>query len=244
MKNIFVYVASRRHKRSHTYYFAEKVIESVEKLTEINYEIFTPSNVNIEYCSGCQYCFKHAHCIKSNKDDMDMIEDKLIKADFIIFASPVYVHNVSADMKNLIDRIGYWGHLLKLAGKGSAVLTTNMSNGHDTAADYLDKVLTSFGSTVVAKYNAATNYPDQLNNPDWLAAVCEIISLSIVDCLENGVESNPALEALFTSLKEMMILYKEHGINEGEWRYWEENNLFDYDSFASVLSRVNGDLVR
>lgn len=240
VKKIFAYVGSRQHLKSQTYFFTRKVVDAVQAKMEIEYEIVTPLSFQVEHCSGCQYCFKHAKCVKENKDDMKIIQDKILESDLIIFASPVYVHNVSGDMKILIDRLGYWGHLLKLAGKGSVVLTTNMSNGHDTALNYLEKILTSFGSTVIAKYNAATNFPNQLYDSTWLEAVCEIISISIIDCLNNGVKATPNLEGLFSTLKEMMLLYKKHGVNEGEWKYWEEHDYLDCDSFSSLLSRKNG----
>ncbi|WP_375708425.1 hypothetical protein [Paenibacillus albidus] len=117
------------------------------------------------------------------------------------------MHHVSGDTKVLLDRLGYWGHLMRLAGKGSMVLTTTMSNGHETGINYLYKVLTSFGSKVIAKYNASTQYPDQLFNEQWMTATTEILSSAILDTLEKGITSDNNLELLFKSLKPLMIYY-------------------------------------
>ena len=57
----------------------------------------------IGYCSGCYYCQKSGG-ICANKDDMSDILQKMIDADVIVFASPVYFYSIDAQLKTLIDR--------------------------------------------------------------------------------------------------------------------------------------------
>lgn len=57
---------------------------------------------HIGYCIGCGYCFDHHIC--SRKDDMAPILDKLVHADVIVFATPVYFYSMDAQMKTFIDR--------------------------------------------------------------------------------------------------------------------------------------------
>ena len=56
----------------------------------------------IGYCTGCDYCFKTHKC--SQKDDMAEIIEKMIQADVLVFATPVYFYSMDAQMKTLIDR--------------------------------------------------------------------------------------------------------------------------------------------
>lgn len=57
----------------------------------------------IGYCVGCGLCFnKKGTC--SQNDDMKEIADKMIKADVIVMATPVYFYTMDAQMKTLIDR--------------------------------------------------------------------------------------------------------------------------------------------
>lgn len=57
----------------------------------------------IGFCKACYYCKKSkGECII--KDDMAEILDKMLKADVIVLASPVYFYSVDAQMKTLIDR--------------------------------------------------------------------------------------------------------------------------------------------
>jgi len=56
----------------------------------------------IGFCVACYACKKNGHC-KQN-DDMAEILDKMIKADVIVLATPVYFYTMDAQMKVLIDR--------------------------------------------------------------------------------------------------------------------------------------------
>lgn len=56
----------------------------------------------IGYCTGCGYCFGAHTC--SQQDDMAPILDKMLAADVIVLATPVYFYSMDAQMKCLIDR--------------------------------------------------------------------------------------------------------------------------------------------
>lgn len=58
---------------------------------------------NIGYCRACYYCRDHGgQCVQ--KDDMAEILQKMIDADLIVLASPVYFYSIDAQLKTLIDR--------------------------------------------------------------------------------------------------------------------------------------------
>lgn len=56
----------------------------------------------INYCRGCGVCNTTHQCIQ--KDDMAEILDKMVKADVIVMATPVYFYTMNGQMKTLIDR--------------------------------------------------------------------------------------------------------------------------------------------
>jgi len=56
----------------------------------------------IGYCTGCGACGSTHKCVQS--DDMEKILDKMVKADVIVMATPVYFYTMDAQMKTLIDR--------------------------------------------------------------------------------------------------------------------------------------------
>jgi len=56
----------------------------------------------INYCVGCGVCQKDSEC--SQRDDMAEVLEKMIAADVIVMATPVYFYTMDAQMKTLIDR--------------------------------------------------------------------------------------------------------------------------------------------
>lgn len=61
------------------------------------------ANKKIAPCSGCYYCSSHnGEC--AHKDDMAEILQKMIDADVLVLASPVYFYSIDAQLKAVIDR--------------------------------------------------------------------------------------------------------------------------------------------
>ena len=75
-------------------------------------------------CSGCYYCSTHGGaCV--HKDDMADILQKMIDADVIALASPVYFYSISAQLKAVIDRtVARW---LEVKDKEKASADTTLA---------------------------------------------------------------------------------------------------------------------
>jgi len=57
----------------------------------------------IKYCTGCGTCIDKVN-VCPLKDDMAEVLDKMIAADVIVMATPLYFYTMCAQMKTLIDR--------------------------------------------------------------------------------------------------------------------------------------------
>lgn len=77
--------------------FAKGAAESGHKVEKI----FLASE-NIGYCRGCGVCNSTHKCVQ--KDDMAEILDKMVTADAIVLATPVYFYTMDGQMKTFIDR--------------------------------------------------------------------------------------------------------------------------------------------
>ncbi len=60
------------------------------------------NNKKIGYCRGCGVCNRTHKCVQN--DDMVEILDKMVKADAIVMATPVYFYAMNGQMKTMIDR--------------------------------------------------------------------------------------------------------------------------------------------
>jgi multimeric flavodoxin WrbA len=65
--------------------------------------LFNLIDMNIKQCVACYYCRKNEGC--SIKDDMQAVYEAIKNADAVIFGSPVYMFQVTGQMKMLMDRL-------------------------------------------------------------------------------------------------------------------------------------------
>ena len=110
--NIISINGSHRGTRGYTHFLIEKLFEGARS-EGAECEEITLAKLKINICKGCGVCHTEKHllkCIYEEKDDVAMIFDKMREADIIIFATPIYVFNMSGLMKTFIDRINATGN--------------------------------------------------------------------------------------------------------------------------------------
>ncbi len=81
--------------------------EFTKALTEsdIEFEIFNLNEMNIKPCQHCNWCVNNNALSCVQKDDMNDLYPKLLEAEKIVLASPVFWFNISAQLKLFIDRL-------------------------------------------------------------------------------------------------------------------------------------------
>ncbi len=67
-----------------------------------NVEKIRLQDYKINYCLGCGVCNNTHKCVQ--KDDMASLLDKMVEADVIVLATPVYFYTMDAQLKTFIDR--------------------------------------------------------------------------------------------------------------------------------------------
>jgi multimeric flavodoxin WrbA len=109
--------------------------------------------LTIQPCTGCETCYATGVCIHG--DDMAALLEAMASADGIVLGSPVYIDQVTAQMKAFIDRTADAIHCQLLTGRyGCSVATTWESGGAGVAA-YLNHVLRWLGVVTVGDVWAA-----------------------------------------------------------------------------------------
>lgn len=107
MKKVLILLGSPRID-GNTAKIARMLVEATKnKETEI--ETVYLNSMNIKACQACGVCHEKSieKCIID--DDMNKLYPKIIDADIIIFTSPIYFFNLSAQLKTLIDRFYAFG---------------------------------------------------------------------------------------------------------------------------------------
>lgn len=212
---------------------------SIKKFLEENYndyilDIFNPQELELKPCQGCCSCFFKGYCPLDKIDSGELMKNKFIESDLLIIISPVYAHNVTSDMKKVIDRISYWLHIFRLIGKPVIILTVTDSNGDSYVSDYLKKMFLSFGCTIALSQTI-------ISADMTLGIDGKLLSLyeKINEILSNKFESkiNAYQEAIFQTYK---YTYMFDDDESAEKKYWKENGLFDIDNLLQYLFIYKG----
>ena len=133
-------------------------------------------------CTACDACSFNGVCV--NDDDVPSIIERMNEADGIVFASPVYIDNVSGQMKIFFDRLADAIHYQLLAGKyGCSVATTHTSGGEEVVA-YQNHVLNYLGVIAVGGLSVATG-----GNAETIDAVevsARALGRKLFEAIRNG----------------------------------------------------------
>jgi multimeric flavodoxin WrbA len=105
-------------------------------------------------CTACEGCAYNGICVF--EDDVPTLVSRMQKADGIIFASPVYIDNVSGQMKVFFDRLADAIHYQVFAGKYGCSLASTHTSGGDEVTAYQNHVLNYMGILSVGGMSVAT----------------------------------------------------------------------------------------
>ena len=101
MKKVIVISTSLR-PGSNSDMLADKFAEGA-KAAGHDVEKISLVDKNVQFCKGCFACQKLGRCVI--KDDVNDIMAKVLKADVVCWATPIYYYEMSGQMKTLIDRM-------------------------------------------------------------------------------------------------------------------------------------------
>lgn len=79
--------------------FAKGAMENGHEVT-----IKKLSQLKVGPCTACKYCFTSGG-VCSQKDDMTEILEAVDQADMLVFASPIYWFDITAQLKCVVDRM-------------------------------------------------------------------------------------------------------------------------------------------
>ena len=101
MKKVLVLSSSLR-KGSNSETLAQEFAKgAAEAGNKVEFESLRGKKIG--FCMGCLACQKKGKCVI--KDDVNAIMQKVLEADVICWATPIYYYEMSGQMKVLIDRM-------------------------------------------------------------------------------------------------------------------------------------------
>ena len=115
-------ITGSAHKKGTSSCLVDAFIKGAE---EAGYIVcrFDAAFKNVHSCIGCGSCQKNERvCVF--KDDMQELNPELLKAEAVVFVSPIYYYDINAQIKAVIDRFYANNSVLKGADKKAVLMLT------------------------------------------------------------------------------------------------------------------------
>ena len=127
--------ASPRKDKSNTLILLKEAFSVIEK-KGYQTELVHLCDLKIEFCRHCESCHKKMMDCPI-KDDAHLLLEKMLESDGIIFASPIYINQITGYLKTFFDRSSHFIHCLRLLGKYTGTVATSGGGSQGVVLDYL-----------------------------------------------------------------------------------------------------------
>lgn len=89
-------------KQGNTALLMQEVLKEIEA-AGAKTQVFYLNELDIKGCQSCFGCKSHATCVV--KDDARQVLDAIAEADSVVLATPVYMWDMNAQLKTIVDRM-------------------------------------------------------------------------------------------------------------------------------------------
>ena len=221
-------------KNGSTHNCVKIIKESLDKLGTVEYdEIWLTKDLS-KLCTGCVNCILRGEQYCPHHSSVNNILEKIIGADGIILATPVYGMNVSGAMKNFIDHFCYmWmPHRPnpKMFNKVAIIISTTAGAGTIStnktmkkALDYMGvKKIYCYGKAVMASSWEDINEGKKQKMQDSLIALANKYYKSIENI--EKIRTRVKTRLLFNFIRKMTRGLPDTNIDK---QYWEKNGWYE-----------------
>jgi multimeric flavodoxin WrbA len=136
MKKVTAFIGTESKKA--TYKAVQEFEKNLKQYGDIDFEYVFLSDYHLEFCHGCKLCLIKGEEFCPSKDDRDILLEKMEHSDGIILATPTYAFQVSARMKNFLDRISFIYHRPRFFNKICTAVVTQGIYGGGNVLKYLN----------------------------------------------------------------------------------------------------------
>jgi multimeric flavodoxin WrbA len=180
----------------------------------------------IDYCYGCGFCLEKGKCWID--DDHRSIAKKLLAADGIVMASPVYVFSVTAQMKTFLDRSLAYGHKPRSSWKPGLAVSVSAGLGETAVASYLADILRIYGAFPVGTLTAISVGPGEFIGIESVTARAQHLAQDLARAIKEK-RRYPATEKDLRFYQFMGNLVKNHKdtVMKHDYKHWQNHGLFD-----------------
>lgn len=200
-----------------------KMVQQAKRNIEGDFEEIHLMKEKIPLCNGCFKCIIEGEDKCPHRDIVQPIVERMMDADGIIIACPVYAMNVTALLKNFLDHTAYFYHRPEFFTKKALVVVSTAGAGQKKVANYIDETLRHWGVNKVYKITYACGGKDSIDEKN-----IDEVSRKFAEDVESQKRHNPKFgDIIFYDVWKAMA-YSSDPI-EIDRQFWFEKDLANHD---------------
>ena len=218
--------------KGNTYRTVQNVETHLKGLDEsIEFESLVLKDIDLQTCLGCFQCLARGEHLCPLKDGREEVERKMAGCDGLIFASPVYVYNMSWLAKNFVDCFAYICHRPRFHGQRAMAVATTGGVGLGFTLFTLAFPLMTWGFDVVARLGVEC--PPGKVAPGKLAAIHrknETATRRAAAGFYRSLTSNRKRRPRFIGIVGFMLqkaAFSQAPPDSADYRYWKNQGWLD-----------------
>jgi multimeric flavodoxin WrbA/putative sterol carrier protein len=189
-------------------------------------EIIDLAGQDVEYCTGCAFCMEKGRCWID--DDHRKIVEKLLAADGVILASPVYFMHVTGQMKTFLDRCLAFGHKPRPTWKPGLAISVSAGMGETDTANYLAFLLRTFGAFSVGTLTAMATQPGGFLGKEAVEARAVDLARDLARAIKEK-RRYPASDRdlRFYQFMGSLVRSQKETVMKHDYKHWQEHGFYD-----------------
>lgn len=237
MKKVTVFIGSARKKN--TYHAVTQFRDHLQALGDVEVEIVTLNHYNLGACRGCLQCFEKGEEFCPLQDDRDLLMDKIMASDGVVFATPNYTFDMSGVMKIFLDRFGFVCHRPRYFGKTfTSIVTQGISRG-DEIVKYFDFVGGILGFNTVKGTCVTALDPRTEKDQQKIDRAIEKLSRRFYEKMMQPAFPQPSLFMLMGFRMGRTTMKQKADPDSRDYHYYAEKGWFESDYYYPIrLSMV------
>lgn len=212
--------------------------EKMKALGGVEFEYLFLKDAYLEMCSGCNACFAKGEEFCPLKDDRAAIEKKMLEADGVIFSSPAYVVNVTALVKNFIDRFAYCCHRPRFFDQYALLVSNAAGFGLSQTLQALDWAARTWGFNIAGKIGVVSfRFAAEAFNKKTRFRL-EREAEKFYRAIEHGDLVVPNIISLI-GFKIQRMLFAQADQENADYRYWKRMRWLEPGAVYYCPAKIN-----
>ncbi len=242
MKKCIIIHGSAR--RGNTYKATQMVMENLKLLGNVEFDEIFLHDLKLPFCRGCFLCMEQGEQLCADGAIMADLEARILSADALVMAAPIYILQINAETKNLLDHFAYRFHRPLFFAKKALVITTTAGAGAKNGTRFMKQALLFLGFNRVHCLPITCN-SDVLPNTKKIKEKINSASKIFFDDLTSDKLHPPSLYQI--AIYNVFRANAESGRTKEscDFRYWEQNGMINlvHINKTGMVNKLLGSLI-